>query len=141
VSGILDDLVPMLVSMVCGTVLGWERQTDRKPAGLRTHTLVCLGATLFVLTARHAVGILGSHSFDPSRIIHGVATGIGFLGAGTILRHEGTVVGITTAATIWVVAAIGVGVGLGAYALAGIATVLALVVLRLYVRLDRWLGR
>lgn len=140
-SGILDDLVPMLVSMVCGTVLGWERQTDRKPAGLRTHTLVCLGSTLFVLTARHAVGLLGSHNFDPSRIIHGVVTGIGFLGAGTILRYEGQVVGITTAATIWVVAAIGVAAGLEAYPLAAIGTILALIVLRLFVKLDRWLGR
>ena len=139
--GFLDDLWPMLVSLACGTVLGWERQSDKKPAGLRTHALVCIGSTLFVLTARHAVGLLGSHTFDPSRIIHGVATGIGFLGAGTILRHEGTVIGITTAATIWVVAAVGVAAGLGAYGLAGIATVLALIVLRVFVKFDRWLSR
>jgi putative Mg2+ transporter-C (MgtC) family protein len=139
--GFVDDLVPMLVSMACGTVLGWERQSDKKPAGLRTHALVCMGATLFVLTARHAVQLLGSHNFDPSRVIHGVATGIGFLGAGTILRHEEHVIGITTAATIWVVAAIGVAVGVEAYSLAGIATVLALVVLRLFVKIDARLAR
>src|SRR5437867_1184032 len=136
-----EDVVPMLVSMAFGTLLGWERQADRKPAGLRTHTLVCLGSTLFVRTAHYAVLAAGSRTFDPTRIIHGIVTGIGFLGAGTILRHEGVVMGITTAATIWVVAAIGAAVGVHAYGLAAVATVLALIVLRLYVKVDVWLGR
>ena len=138
---VLDDAVPMLVSMVLGTLLGLERQTDRKPAGLRTHTLVCLGSTLFVLTARHAVLAVGAVTFDPTRIIHGIVTGVGFLGAGSILRHEGTVMGVTTAASIWMVAAIGAAVGVRAYSLAGISTALALIVLQFYTRIDARLSR
>ena len=65
---------------------------------------MCLGSTLFVLTARHAVLAFHSATFDPARIIHGIVTGVGFLGAGSILRHEGMVLGLTTAASIWMVA-------------------------------------
>lgn len=138
---VFDDIVPMLVSMALGTLLGWERQTDKKPAGLRTHTLVCMGSTLFVLTARHALLAMGSTTFDPTRIIHGIVTGVGFLGAGSILRHEGTVMGVTTAASIWMVAAIGAAVGVKAYALAGISAVLALIVLQVYHWMDSKLSR
>jgi putative Mg2+ transporter-C (MgtC) family protein len=138
---LMQDVVPMLISAVFGTLLGWERQSDRKPAGLRTHTLVCMGSTLFVLTARHAALAIGATTYDPTRIIHGIVTGVGFLGAGSILRHEGTVLGITTAASIWMVAAIGAAVGVRAYPLAAISTVLALVVLQGYRRVDAWLGR
>ena len=138
---VFDDIVPMLVSMALGTLLGWERQTDKKPAGLRTHTLVCMGSTLFVLTARHALLAMGSTTFDPTRIIHGIVTGVGFLGAGSILRHEGTVMGVTTAASIWMVAAIGAAVGVKAYALAGISAVLALIVLQVYHWMDSRLNR
>ena len=135
----MDDLVPMLVSAVLGTALGWERQVGRKAAGLRTHTLVCLGSTLFVLTAQHAqIGV--ASGWDPTRIIHGIVTGVGFLGAGSILRDEGAVLGLTTAASIWTVAAIGAAVGVRAYPLAVAGTVLALLVLRLYRLVDRWLA-
>jgi len=127
----------LLVSAACGTALGFERQAVNKPAGLRTHTQVCLGSTLFVLTARHALVVFGGETFDPSRIIHGIVTGIGFLGAGSILRHEGEVLGLTTAASIWMVAAIGASVGVEAYALALIGTGLALIVLRGYELLER----
>lgn len=138
---VLEDAVPMLVSMFLGTLLGLERQSDNKPAGLRTHTLVCMGSTLFVLTARHAVLAVGSTTFDPARIIHGIVTGVGFLGAGSILRHEGTVLGITTAASIWMVAAIGAAVGVKAYMLAGVSALLAWIVLQLYRRIDSRLSR
>ena len=134
------DLGPLLVSLLLGTVLGWERQADRKPAGLRTHTLVCLGSTLFMLTGRHAAEALGGAA-DPTRTLHGIVTGVGFLGAGAILRQEGSIQGLTTAASIWVVAAIGAAAGVEAYALAGIAAAMALVVLRLYTQIDRWLMR
>ena len=137
---IMEDIVPMLISAACGTALGFERQAGNKPAGLRTHTLVCLGSTLFVLTARHATLLATDQNFDPTRIIHGIVTGVGFLGAGSILRHEGLVLGLTTAASIWMVAAIGSAVGVGAYPLAVVGTVLALIVLRLYRMVDRWLA-
>jgi len=133
----MDDVIPMLVSLGLGTLVGWERQVGRKPAGLRTHVLVCLGSTMFVLTTGHAVSALGTGNLDPTRIIHGVITGVGFLGAGSIMRREGWVQGLTTAASVWMVAAIGVAVGVQAYPLAVTGTVLALVVLEFY----RWVER
>jgi len=102
----MDDLVPMLVSMLLGTAVGWERQLGRKPAGLRTHTLVCLGSTMFVLLGRHASAVAPGMNYDPTRIIHGVATGVGFLGAGAIIRREGMTHGLTTAASIWMSSAV-----------------------------------
>ena len=130
----MHDLIAMLISTVLGTLVGWERQLGRKPAGLRTHTLVCLGSTMFVLVTKHAVQDIGGPSLDPTRMIHGVITGVGFLGAGSIIRQEGYVAGLTTAASIWMVAAIGVSVGVHAYVLAAIGTGLALVVLEVF----RW---
>lgn len=136
----LHDLIAMLVSTLLGTIVGWERQMGRKPAGLRTHTLVCLGSTMFVLMAPHAMRSFGQNSFDPTRIIHGVITGVGFLGAGSIMRQEGYVHGLTTAASVWMVAAIGVSVGVHAYTLAIVGTFLALVVLEWYRWVERWLS-
>lgn len=136
----LRDLLAMLLSTVLGTVVGWERQMGRKAAGLRTHTLVCLGSTMFVLLAPHAMRTFQMNQFDPTRIIHGVVTGVGFLGAGSIMRQEGYVHGLTTAASIWMVAAIGVSVGVHAYALAVVGTVLALIVLEWYRWVERWLS-
>ncbi len=138
----MQDLVPMLVSTLLGTLVGWERQMGRKPAGLRTHTLVCMGSTLFVLLTEHSITAFGGgHNVDPTRIIHGVVTGVGFLGAGTIMRQEGFVHGLTTAASVWMVAAIGVAVGCRAYWLAAGATVLALVVLEGYGWVEHLLAR
>ncbi len=137
---ILRDVIPMLVSTLLGTLVGWERQMGRKPAGLRTHTLVCLGSTMFVLTTVHAVHAFGGPSLDATRIVHGVVTGVGFLGAGSIMRQEGFVHGLTTAASVWMVAAIGVAVGVQAYALAVTGTVLALVVLEGYRWVERFLS-
>jgi len=128
------DLVAMLVSTGLGTIIGLERQLTHKPAGLRTHALVCIGSTLFVLLTNRAIADTVAAgvrpSADPTRIIHGVITGIGFLGGGSILREQGNVMGLTTAASIWIVAAIGVSVGVHDYALAVIGTVLALLVLQ-----------
>jgi putative Mg2+ transporter-C (MgtC) family protein len=136
--GALQDIVTMMVSTALGTLVGWERQAGRKPAGLRTHTLVCMGSTLFCLLTLHAAKDFGGSSgVDPTRIIHGVVTGVGFLGAGSIMRQEGYVQGLTTAASIWMVAAIGVAVGVHAWTLAITGTVLALIVLEVY----RWVER
>ena len=137
----MDDLMPMLLSTLLGIMVGWERQMGRKPAGLRTHTLVCLGSTLFVLLTQHSITAFGGgHNVDPTRIIHGVVTGVGFLGAGSIMRQEGFVHGLTTAASVWIVAAIGVAVGVRAYPLAIIGTLLALLVLEGYRWIERFLS-
>ena len=132
-----DDLIPMVLSLILGTLVGLERQMGRKPAGLRTHVLVCLGSTMFVLTTKHAVLAFGGPSLDATRVVHGVVTGVGFLGAGSIMRTEGFVFGLTTAASVWMVAAIGVAVGVRAYPLAVIGAVMALIVLEGY----RWIER
>jgi putative Mg2+ transporter-C (MgtC) family protein len=136
----VQDIIAMLVSTVLGTLVGWERQMGRKPAGLRTHTLVCLGSTMFVLITKHAVADIGGPNLDPTRIIHGVITGVGFLGAGSIMRQEGYVQGLTTAASVWMVAAIGVSVGVHAYTLAITGTVLALIVLEVFRWVERFLS-
>jgi len=133
----MHDLIPMLISTGLGTLVGLERSAGGKPAGLRTHVLVCLGSTMFVLTAAHAWRTIGGPNLDPTRVIHGVVTGVGFLGAGAILQHRGNVFGLTTAASIWIVAAIGVAVGVHAYALASAGAVLALIVLEVF----RWAER
>jgi len=140
----MSDIITMLISTALGTLVGWERQMGRKPAGLRTHALVCMGSTLFVLLTKHAmVDIVqdgGKLSTDPTRIIHGVITGVGFLGAGSIMRHEGYVHGLTTAASVWIVAAIGVAVGVHAYTLAIVSTVLSLIVLEGFRWVERFLS-
>ena len=136
----MNDAIAMLISTLLGTVVGFERQMGRKPAGLRTHVLVCLGSTMFVLLAPHAMRDFGMTQFDPTRIVHGVVTGVGFLGAGSILRQEGYVHGLTTAASIWMVAAIGVSVGVHAYSLAVVGTVLALVVLEGFRWVEKFLA-
>ena len=134
---VMTDVLPMLISALLGTLVGFERQMGRKPAGLRTHVLVCLGSTMFTLLTVHAAREFGGTSLDPTRIIHGVITGVGFLGAGSIMRQEGYVHGLTTAASIWMVAAVSTTVGVHAYGLAVVGTVLALVVLEGF----RWVER
>jgi putative Mg2+ transporter-C (MgtC) family protein len=120
------ELVERLsLAAVLGGVLGLEREWHHKSAGLRTNILIAIGAALFTLMSIELTGNTG----DPSRVASQIVTGIGFLGAGAILRTNAGVQGLTTAATIWVNAAIGVTVGGGQYHLAFIATAVTLVVL------------
>lgn len=135
-----QDVPPMALSLLLGTLVGLERQMGRKPAGLRTHVLVCMGSTMFCLLTSYAYHSYGGQSLDASRVVHGVVTGVGFLGAGSILRQEGYVAGLTTAASIWMVAAIGTAVGVHAYGLAVVGTVFALVVLEGYRWAERFLS-
>ena len=120
----------LVLSVVLGGLIGLERQVHRRNAGLRTHILVCLGSCLIMLTSLHVFDIYKKIvSLDPARIAAGVITGIGFLGAGTIIREPEGVKGLTTAASLWVVAGIGLAVGCG-FMRAGIfTTLLALVTL------------
>ena len=107
----LDLGAKLLIAVIAGGGIGLEREFARKPAGLRTNILICLGATLLMDLS---IGITSGNAGDPGRIAAQVVTGVGFLGAGTILHTRGTITGLTSAATIWVVAAIGLTVGAGA---------------------------
>lgn len=126
-------LVRLCMAVVLGGLIGYEREAAGKAAGLRTHMLVALGSALFVLVPLQA----GVPLADMSRVLQGLIAGIGFLGAGAILKQsdEAHIKGLTTAASIWMVAAIGVAAGLGRETTAVIATVFTLIILQI---LWRW---
>ena len=119
--------IRMLFAAVLGGLLGFERETVGKDAGVRTHMLVSLGAALFVLTSQQE----GMSNPDISRVVQGIITGIGFIGAGAILKldNERRIEGLTTAAGIWLTAAVGVSVGAGKLSTAVLGTVIALIIL------------
>lgn len=124
----LDLLGHLVLAAILGGAIGWERQHAHKPAGLRTNILICMGAALLTdLSTTIAAQATGPA--DPGRIAAQIVTGMGFLGAGSIIQSRGSVTGLTTAATLWVVAAIGMAVGFGANIEAAGATVLVLIVL------------
>lgn len=126
----LDLLFKLGLSVLLGGGVGLERELSGKPAGLRTNILICLGSTMLMdLSINIGIGPDGARFGDPARLAAQVVTGIGFLGAGTIMQARGAVVGLTTAATIWVVAAIGLLVGASRFVEAAGGTVLVLVVL------------
>ena len=123
-------ILRLVSSVLLSGLIGFERQLQRRNAGLRTHILVCLGSCLIMLTSLYVFDIYNNIvALDPARIAAGVITGIGFLGAGTIIREREGVKGLTTAASLWVVAGIGLAVGCGFYKAALYTTVLSLVVL------------
>ena len=130
----IDTVMRLLVAAALGGLIGVERQMSGHWAGLRTHMMVALGSAIFVIAGQH-VGPGG----DSTRVIQGIAAGIGFLGAGTILKLSDCmeVVGLTTASSIWLAAAIGTSAGLGLYTLGIAATVLSLVVLAALLPLER----
>jgi len=124
----LDLLGGLLLSTVLGGAIGWERERAGKPAGLRTNILICMAATLLTdLSVEVAASV--SPAADPGRIAAQIVTGMGFLGAGTIIQSRGHVTGLTTAATLWIVAAIGMAIGFGALVEAVGTTLLVLVAL------------
>jgi putative Mg2+ transporter-C (MgtC) family protein len=126
----IQIIIRLILSVVLSGLIGLERQVHRRTAGLRTHILVSLGSCLIMLTSQYVFDIYKDKvALDPARIAAGVITGIGFLGAGTIIRERQEVKGLTTAASLWVVAGIGLAVGIGFYNAAVYTTVLALIVL------------
>jgi putative Mg2+ transporter-C (MgtC) family protein len=124
-----DDLTKLLLSLVLGGLIGWERELYDKPAGFRTNTLICVGATLFTIFSLR-IGTIPAT--DSARIAAQIVSGIGFLGAGAIIRRGEAVLGLTTAATIWFVASIGMGIGAGYYLTSCTGTALALAILVLF---------
>ena len=126
----LAIIVRLLLTLVLSGLIGLERQVHRRDAGLRTHILVALGSCLIMLTSLYVFDIYNNMvPLDPSRIAAGVVTGIGFLGAGTIIRDREGIRGLTTAASLWVVAGIGLAVGCGFYIAGMFTAALVLVVL------------
>lgn len=135
--------VRLTSAVVAGAILGWEREAHNKPAGIKTHMLVALGSAGFMLAGvqlhEQLVAQNQANSADLLKVLAGIVGGIGFLGAGSILRSGGEVHGLTTAATIWVASAIGIACSLGLYFLAAMAVGLTLATLLVLGLLQRWI--
>lgn len=130
-------ILRLFLSAVLSGLIGLERQVHRRAAGLRTHILVSIGSTLIMLTSLYIFDIYKDKTpVDPARIAAGVITGIGFLGAGSIIRYGEEIQGLTTAASLWVVAALGLAVGCGFYVAAIASTILVLLALLVLRRLE-----
>ena len=127
------------LAILCGGAIGVERELNRKPAGLRTNVLICFGAALYMIVSRHISG--GAPYTDPARLAAQVVAGIGFLGAGVILQARGSVTGLTTAATIFVVGAVGISIGEGMFPLALFSTISIILVLVVLRKLERLVVR
>lgn len=136
----LDSEIPimtmffrLLAAAGLALLLGLERELRGKAAGLRSHMLVSLGASAFIIMGMHILYATAegdpSARIDPTRIVEGVIGGIGFLGAGSIIQSQGNIQGITTGASIWMAGAVGVACGIGNFALAGMVTILALIIM------------
>jgi len=137
-----DMMVRLIIAAVLGVIIGLEREKHGRVAGLRTHMLVCVGSTLIMLTSMHVFDLYkGVAEVDPARIAAQVVTGVGFLGAGTILRFRASIRGLTTAASLWVVAGIGLAIGSGMLNAAIGATILVLISLFLFSKLEKLLVR
>lgn len=129
-----DEITRLVLAMILGGLIGVEREVRDKAAGFRTLILISAGACLFTMFSVQLAG-----EKDPTRIAANIVTGIGFLGAGVIIREGGQIKGLTTASTIWLVAALGMGVGSGKLAFSILATLIFLVVLWFFPWLERWM--
>jgi putative Mg2+ transporter-C (MgtC) family protein len=129
-----DDLFNVLLAIIAGGAIGLEREFRDKAAGFRTMIFICLGSALFTIVSLKLAG----PGADPTRIASNVVSGVGFLGAGVILRNGGRVVGLTTAAAVWLVAAIGMAIATSQHGLAILVTVVTLLILWAFPVLERW---
>ncbi len=132
----MEHVVRIAAAVLLGGLIGIERELRDKPAGFRTIILICLGACIFTIVSQ----VVGGPDAQGTRIAAQIVTGIGFIGAGAILRDRQAVFGLTTAATIWAVAAIGMAVGFGLLALAGLGTAAILVALFAFDFVEHWIG-
>ena len=120
----MENIFRLGLATALGSLIGYEREAKNRPAGLRTNMLVCLGAAIFTIVSI-------SFEEDPIRIAAGIVTGIGFLGAGSIISSKEKVKGLTTAATLWIVAAIGLSVGSGFYVIGIVSAVMVFIILQI----------
>lgn len=138
---LIGAVFKLLLSLVLGAAVGFERHRKGQIAGLRTFALICMGATLAMLISIFIPQeYLGVKNGDPGRIAAQVVSGVGFLGAGAIIQMKGSVRGLTTAAGIWMTACIGLAVGAGMYAIATVATFLIIFILLYIERYEKWCG-
>lgn len=131
----IEVVMRLLASGFIGGLIGLERESSNRPAGFRTHILVTISACLIMMVSATAFNPIGMGN-DPMRLAAQVLSGIGFLGAGTIIRDGGTIRGLTTAASIWTCSAIGLAIGSGLYLLAGVTAIITIVTLEILDRLD-----
>jgi putative Mg2+ transporter-C (MgtC) family protein len=137
-----EPLLRLVLAATLGGIIGLEREASGKPAGFRTNILICIGAALVTelsISVARDVTLPGGFRSDPGRLAAQIVSGVGFLGAGTIIQARGSVVGLTTAATLWVVASIGMAVGAGAYTQAIFGTALVLLALMMLGRFEDYL--
>ncbi len=135
----LEIILQLLIAVILGGIVGYERERAHKMAGIRTHALVAMGAALVTIMSLYGFDVLGEgYTYDPGRIISNVIVGIGFIGGGAILRkNNDIVVGITTASSLWVVGVIGITVGLGFNYIAFVTALLSYVILTIIWSLER----
>jgi putative Mg2+ transporter-C (MgtC) family protein len=139
-----EGLINLVAALAAGGLIGLERSYNGRPAGFRTHTLVCMSSSLLMLLTVYQVELLPALPIeairiDPTRMAQGIMTGIGFLGAGVIMKEKLTIRGLTTAASIWITASVGILIGVGFYSAAAAATVLTVGVLSLFRWIEAWL--
>jgi len=127
----IEMIFRIFLAVALGTLIGFERELTHKPAGLRTHIFVCMGACLFTIASFYLLEENTIGTFDSTRIAAGIVTGISFIGAGSIIASKGDIKGVTTAASLWVVSAIGLMVGFGIYLLPIVAAVITFFILYL----------
>jgi putative Mg2+ transporter-C (MgtC) family protein len=133
---ILETVLKLLLAIALGGIIGLEREASQKPAGLRTHILICVSAAMMMALSQFMLAGKGATTSDMLRVAAAVITGMGFIGAGTIIQAQGSIHGLTTAATLWTVAGLGLVIGAGYYALAVVFSVLVLATLVLFRRFE-----
>lgn len=133
----VQDIIKLLLAIILGGLIGLEREINHKAAGFRTNILICIGSMLYTVISIK----LGTSNNDTGRIAAQIVTGVGFLGAGAILKEGATVMGLTTAASIWVVSSIGMGVGCGYYGLSILVTVGIVIMQMVFSPLEPYLDK
>lgn len=136
---LIDILPKVVVATICGALVGWEREKRNKVAGIRTNILICVGSCIFTIAS-----FLASQQYnlsDPTRILSTIVTGIGFLGAGAIIQNNDKVIGLTTAAFIWTISAIGILCGMGLAITPIVLTVGLISISHFFEKIERWIKK
>jgi len=135
---LLPISIKILIATICGSLVGWEREVKNKFAGLRTNLLICVGSCIFTICSFYAGNV---YSSDPTRVLSTIVTGVGFLGGGVIMKDHDKIIGITTAAFIWVISGIGILCGMGLIIIPIILTIGLLLVSRFFEKVERYIRK